>query len=581
MNDGMTESRIRQSINSREVLPLLVSTYTRGHLVPFLGAGMSTPMLTLWEPFVARLEQQATERGVAVGHAPFEESPDALVQRTCARIKNSLGHAGFLECVRHALQREGGKVPDQTMALAAIRWPLVISTNYDDLFFGAVCSHNQEGDPAPVLAGRSALDCKRIMSSLSGPFGPAYIWHVQGFLGGQYPGLARPLPDPLTALNHELVIGHAEYQAVTSGAPYFRRCFGEVFRSRSFLFLGSSLTEDYFRNLFGEVLQLVGPSPVPHFAVTLKNTLDRHFLADQMNIVVCELNDWGDLPRWLEDLGNALEKPSARTAHVSIALRGTAETESYLDILCGSAPKSLTAHDEAIAMVARRTPTGQPEIVDQAQRQYFGYQFADVKFGDKHVARSPEGNYYAVTARLPDGADSAVDNAVRELLQETTRHKCQLVHLQLPPKGNVPPVYAFIETVRTFGRWKREHPHSDLRLKLYVLPEVIHNLTADRINIHELLTSGLIRFWTSVAADASEEPARRVLYYHPDTPFQTVLDDLDVQPSNDWSVSLTPSPRWSLDAAEERTASALRQKTLLQIGVVFGSELTLQRKTPS
>jgi hypothetical protein len=580
MNDAMAESRIRQSINSKEVLPLLVSTYTRGHLVPFLGAGMSTPMLTLWEPFVERLEQRARELRLTAGHTRFGESLDARVQRTCARIKNSLGHEGFLKCVGHALRGEAGKVPDQTKALAAIRWPLAISTNYDDLFFGAVCFRDPKSDP-PVVAGRSALDCKRVMSSLSGPFGPEYIWHVQRFLGGQYPELSRTLLDPLAKLNHELVIGHAEYSAVTSGAPYFRRCFGEVFRSRSFLFLGSSLTEAYFENLFGEVLQLVGPSPVPHFAVIRKNTLDRHFLADQMNIKVCDLSDWGDLPGWLHDLKRALEPPRARTAHMSFAFRGTAETEAYLEIRSGKAPNSPPAHDEAIAMVAHRNPTGQPELADPAQQKSFGDQFAGVNFGGKHVVRSREGNYYAVTASLPDAADSSVDRAVRELLREATRHRCRSVNLQLPPKGSVPPVYAFIETVRTFGRWKQEHPHSDLRLKLYVLPEVIDNLTADRINIHELLTSGLIRFWTSVSADASEEPVRRVLYYHPDTHFQTVLDDLDVQASSDWCVSLTPSSRWPSDAPEERTASALRNNTLMQLGVVFGSELTLQRKKPS
>ena len=34
-----------------DILPLLVSTYQSGRLVPFLGAGMSAPKLTVWNTF--------------------------------------------------------------------------------------------------------------------------------------------------------------------------------------------------------------------------------------------------------------------------------------------------------------------------------------------------------------------------------------------------------------------------------------------------------------------------------------------------------------------------------------------------
>ena len=48
-----------RSVEFQEILPLLVSSYQRGRLVPFLGAGMSTPNLTLWEKFVENLEKAA------------------------------------------------------------------------------------------------------------------------------------------------------------------------------------------------------------------------------------------------------------------------------------------------------------------------------------------------------------------------------------------------------------------------------------------------------------------------------------------------------------------------------------------
>ena len=111
------------------------------------------------------------------------------------------------------------------------------------------------------------------------------------------------------------MIGHAEYRRVTNRSPEFRRCFAEVFNSRSFLFLGSSLQEDYFLNLFGEVLDLCGPSAVPHFAFTQEGQVDASFLADQMNITVCEFpqGQWQDLPKWLSRLKQEIDNPRARS----------------------------------------------------------------------------------------------------------------------------------------------------------------------------------------------------------------------------------------------------------------------------
>ena len=58
----------------------------------------------------------------------------------------------------------------------------------------------------------------------------------------------------------------ALYRRTANTAVPFRLCFGEVFLSRWFLFLGSSLSEDYFWNLFGETLERCGANFAPRFA---------------------------------------------------------------------------------------------------------------------------------------------------------------------------------------------------------------------------------------------------------------------------------------------------------------------------
>lgn len=156
-----------------------------------------------------------------------------------------------------------------TSSLAAICWPLVVSTNYDDLFYHScrcrpVTRDSHGGEMSVQVLGRSPKDGKLVVASLAGPFDRQYVWHVQGFLGGQYPEVRveSDVPD-LDALWDQLVIGHPQNRAVTNRSPHFRRCFGAVFNSRSFLFLGSSLKEDYFLNLFLGIMDLCGPSAAP------------------------------------------------------------------------------------------------------------------------------------------------------------------------------------------------------------------------------------------------------------------------------------------------------------------------------
>jgi hypothetical protein len=118
------------------------------------------------------------------------------------------------------------------------------------------------------------------------------------------------------------------------------------------------------------------------------------------------------------------------------------------------------------------------------------------------------------------------------------------------PRGSLstvyalPPVYAFIEAIRSFGAWKRANPSSRLRMIVYtVQPDVWLNLTSGRINIEELLTSNLMHFWAVIQTDEKREPARRVLYYPRDELLGTVLEDLRILRTQRWGLSICPSPR--------------------------------------
>jgi hypothetical protein len=180
--------------------------------------------------------------------------------------------------------RPGSAPPRQALLLASLTWPLVCTTNYDDIYMRAVMA--QRDGVVPQVFGRSEVDCRRVLQHLNMPVHEA-LWALQGFLGGQNDTIrdAMPLGFDHAVAEKEIVVGHAEYRRVANRAPHFRRCFAEVFRTRSLLFLGSGLTEHYFRSLFDEIIELSGPPVRPHFAVLREGSVDVDFLLRHYNIV--------------------------------------------------------------------------------------------------------------------------------------------------------------------------------------------------------------------------------------------------------------------------------------------------------
>jgi hypothetical protein len=106
-------------------------------------------------------------------------------------------------------------------------------------------------------------------------------------------------------------------------------------------------------------------------------------------------------------------------------------------------------------------------------------------------------------------------------------------------------------------------------------PEVALNLTSLRIDLQELLTSDLVRFWTDVMTDAKAEPFRRVFYHRPEKPLTDLLREVGAPASEAWELSVSPSPR--TDDAPVCTAG-LEEMTLEKLGVVFGSVVSIRRK---
>jgi len=205
----------------------------------------------------------------------------------------------------------------------------------------------------------------------------------------------------------------------------------------------------------------------------------------------------------------------------------------------------------------------------------------------KHVVQYGNENLYAVTARSRgDEDDAAVAEAMGELLDEVDSHRPEgqqdrlSVHMQWSQSGGtVPLVFGFMEGVRAFGEWRRRNPNSNPRLILHIESDLAFNLTSQRIDVQELLSSEFIRFWAVVLSDRNQEPIRRILHYRTESKLKEVLEDLGVpfeEEAAEWLVSVSPSPRADPVATEQMDTWRLRDRTLLSIGVVFGSNLMLE-----
>jgi hypothetical protein len=586
---GNISNKAFQTLEIDQILPLLASCYETGQLVPFIGAGMSRNKFADWTGFVANLEK------VPGVEPSSERRTEVRAQRAATAIRNSHTEDEFWNIISTALREkdyEGPQIPPQTEALAGIYWPLTISTNYDHLLYCA-CHKAFDDRLPPMVLGRSADDCKQLMSLLLSPFDREVIWHIQGFLGEECPGCHTRLNRArLAQLRSELVIGHEEYRRAANTAIHFRRCFAEVFRSRSFLFLGSSISEDYFLNLFGETLELCGPSPVPHFAFVQKDSIDARFLAEEMNIIVCEYDTHDRLTEWLAALKDMVNNTNCRISRLCVQL----EERSSLEIApFAHLPLPEANSDCAVAIVVRPCKEGlfepDPALAGQCE---LTSKFKNQAFppGERVFSLAP--GIFAVRARITPGNEDEVDSvggAVRDLLDKVTG-RWSVLHIHLPAAGGtVPPIYGFIESVRAFGGWARDRKNETeakgpLHVIAHVGPQVLLNLTSRRISLYELLTSTLIRFSTAVTAQAGREPTRRVLYKDAGTRLADVLNEVleidaalpQVVPY--WSMSLCPTPTHPTPGVHEVATplnSAYLDKSLCATGVVFGSVLTLAR----
>ncbi|MSP60263.1 MAG: SIR2 family protein [Myxococcales bacterium] len=587
----------------------LLSAYEAGKLVPFLGAGMSRDVCPSWDGFIAALERVAGLPAIAGSTDVVRRAHHAV------RRLRSDGPVRFHAAVTEALGARRAEAPEQTRALAAIHWPLTITTNYDDLYL-CEARVNQadevaDGGEAMSVLGRGAGDCQRVLTSLREPCEPI-LWALHGFLGGQsrHGRRAGQSEARRQVLAAELVVGHDEYRRVAHRDLHFRRAFAEVFRSRSLLFLGSSLTDPHLLGLFEEILEFAGPNSLPHFAALRKADIsesDRRFLQSRLNIWVLPLTDHGDLPSLLRALGREIGR-GGRAARWGYTLPGIASdgSEARLEIVnCADAGLPLPGAKECVAVNAgfdRRffpSKLGGPLLARARKAGLLPptLQPPRLKAGS-HVARFDDSPFFLVVARggievgppqkEGTGGTSRGQRDVRvlarstaELLDQAVAAGYETLHTEILGGGRrrtFPRRFALIEMVRGFARWHRARAVDDRRPVRLVIqvqrPDVLFDLASGRIEVTELLLCDDLRFWIEVAA-GRPEMERQQVFFAGATPIGAVAQAVDVA-GEGWSVAVIPRPACD---EEPTPLAACGARTLEEAGVVPGCTLRFERET--
>lgn len=288
--------------NWPEVVPQLAALHRGGQLVPFIGLGMSRPRCSDWRGFVHALCAAASVPSGSSsvgGDAAVDEAGLLRLADDAMRTLRSWPHDRRRPAIARALfDQTAATLPTQASALAEFRWPLVISTNYEDVFWHAAREKTWNNEPFEIL-GRSLRDCHLVLRSLDWPSRPV-LWAIQGFLGGPYADAAESVPSVAQrdALLNQLVVGHRQYQEAAHLNPHFRRAFAEVFRRRALLFLGSGIAENYLANLFAEVLVTQGQRAGSHYALLPSWEVDDdklRFLSDRLGVLAYTYDNYGDV----------------------------------------------------------------------------------------------------------------------------------------------------------------------------------------------------------------------------------------------------------------------------------------------
>lgn len=575
-----------------DALDQLRAGYNRGLLVPFLGSGVSAPRLPSWPALVNTLAEKA-----GVEDLGFSERPtDQQLILASERIVWSFGTQGksLAEAINEAFRSSASKTnepPAPTSALASVWWPLVLTTNYDTLFYDAFNQRHHrakhDGD-AIATVGRGSADCHAVLASLASPTRPL-LWALQGFLGKGVNG---------NDLRDEIVLGYEQYRRASFENAGFRAAFTEVYRNRSLLFAGAGLSEEYFRSLFGESIVRLGTNQHAHCALVNAKDLERDtpwFMHTRMNIIVLTYDDESDQPKYsgfapcLRNIAAALNEPPrsawrhsmrATTAPLTVEIEPTPLPVALGNghWVVGSAGKRRTGELRISGDVPDELRG--PDIAVRGHEQLRQVQHRSVLLAVARQRDRPSTHHHRDLRQVAEVTVSALEAAVRA---GATTVSFMLLSASVHA-GRWPRVFSLVEMLRGIRRFAEKRPSNSMTPLRVVIHDtaaarisepdrsVWHAIESRRLDPCELIDCRDLRFYVDVGIDSSS--TRTTMYLAEDKTVAQLA--MYLQLKGPWKAELTPNP----SPIEGRWLSSLNV-SLRDAGVVPGATLRFTRESSS
>lgn len=563
-------------------LPQLLTNYRRGVLVPFIGSGMSVPACPAWIPLLRALARRARHPISPELQRAFDEGrtsstdlyrlADLCVRRLTARGRDTLAHA-----CREALGVTADlSIPPQTEALAEIHWPLVLSTNYDDLLLRAAHRRHARAvaagqrsaflPPLFEIAGQAVQDCHAVLHSLD-VVTPPLVWALQGYLGDRTL-THTPIDDRRAArFEREVVLGHQQYQSVINAQPHLRRAVAEVFRRRSLLFLGSGVQEDYLINLFSEIIHHHGTSAHRHFAVfhaMQRAQIDEAFFRLRLGIEPLFVADFAEVPALLRRLrSNISNSPPDHHERVfscvpyELAFRFASGDGAFTLRLRNDAVGPPMGTTSCVGVSVGRSTTG-PMLGTKAKAVLRAAEVAEAAWN--HWLPQDDGRYvyrhathrqlFAIAAR-DHGATSTdcrhllvIPTALDAFLACVDREGYDSATITLLAAGGSrpwPALYPFVMMLSSIRELARNPPTRLRELVVSITdPTLWYPLLAGKIPVELLLSTNAATVRVHVVGDAGDELESYVLTLTSATVAE-VARQCDLPPGP-WNVSVYPVP---------------------------------------
>ncbi|HVF44963.1 MAG TPA: SIR2 family protein, partial [Pyrinomonadaceae bacterium] len=285
-----------------------------GKVIPFVGAGVSMsvrerdgggPLFPSWremlERAARRLEAEGNEEHARLVTSFLSlKTPNYLEAARYAR--EGMGAAIWFDFLREQLDKSPDSATSESLELAGAIWKLggklVITTNFDRVMHWA---SPRQGGPTSWDIEAPAELAALLRDGLSNPT----VWHLHG----QIHNTAKLI---LTPERYSLLYPDAKSDDAEKPYRAALHTLRSLLTSHSFLFIGFSLDDVFFRRQLEDINQIYEGAAGPHY-VLMREADVQLGLKDEKSVKVVKFSDFGEpLLRLVRDLGAEATRDAAR-----------------------------------------------------------------------------------------------------------------------------------------------------------------------------------------------------------------------------------------------------------------------------